>query len=361
MKRFRFIISALENESYFGCILCVECVCVEAMVQSSPAVGFIEDQSVALTVLKRSDSHSKAVTAVGVGDAINLYSEELDMMDTVSLSSRVCRLINLDGSVFFACEDGSLGFQVVSSTGHLGKLEQIASPSDACIDADIHRSGHLASVLCQYSMNLIDTQRDSIMGKIPLGQTGTPNGLRIIDNSLVAIGSAVVSLFDLRTPQCKSGTASQVLDAPDARGRIFTSLESDGAGSVIAGDSSGGLWLWDCRNSSSSVTKSVHGHSGAVLSMSLGGGVLGSTSADGSVSLWTIISDQAIPAKKKSRKLLLDIASDIGGLRRANVLGTGTPVGICVEDSTIPVGEDRKVAYVTDTGVLVLGSLSHWV
>jgi WD40 repeat protein len=326
-------------------------------------VSFLEDQAVALSVLRRTDGHSKSMTVVGVGDVLNLYSQELDMMDTVSVStqSRIVRVVNMDSNtVFFACADGSLGLQVISSSGQFGKLEQLASPSSACIDADIHRSGHLASVLSQYSTVLIDTQRDSIMGQIPLGKSGSPNGLRIVDNSLLAVGSAIVSLFDLRTPQCKSGIPSLVLDVPDAKGRIFTSIESDGAGSVMAGDSSGGVWLWDCRSGSTAVTKSTHAHSGAVMAMSLGGGILGSASADGSVSLWTVVTDHAVPVKKKSRKLLLDIASDVGGLRRANVQGTGTPVAISVEDSIVPVGTDRRVAYVTDTGVLVLGSLSDW-
>jgi WD40 repeat protein len=328
-------------------------------------VAFLEDQSVAVAVVRRTDVGSKSMTLVGVGDVLNLYSQDLDLMDTVSVStnSRIVRLINMDSSsFFFACADGSLGLQVLSSSsGQLGKMEQLASPTGAvCIDADIHRTGHLASVLSPHSTSLIDTQRDSVMGSIPLGQSGSPNGLRIVDNSLLAIGSAVVSLFDLRSPQCKSGIASLVLDAPEARGRIFTSIESDGTGPVMAGDSSGGLWLWDCRNSNSAVTKSTHAHSGAVMGMSLGGGILGSASADGSVSLWTIVNEQAVPVKKKSRKLLLNITSDVGGLRRANVQGTGTPVAISVEDSIVPVGSDRKVVYVTDTGVLVLGSLSDW-
>ena len=91
--------------------------------------------------------------------------------------------------------------------------------------------------------------------------------------------------------------------------------------------------------------------------MSLGSGVLGSAAADGAVSLWTIAEETPAKdqAKKRSRKLILDTPS-VTGLRRVDAEGTGTPVAVCVEDA---VGGD--VAYVTDTGVLVLSARSDWV
>lgn len=340
----------------------------------TPTVSFLEDQSVAIAVWRSGhDDKSKPLVLAGVQDCLHLYSEELDVIDTVSVGSntRISRIVMMGSdysSAFFACTDGSLGFQTIGST-QLGKLDQLASPTaetkrDVCIDADIHRTGHLASLLfsgsaSSSSLALIDTQRDSVMGKIPLGQTGTPNGVRIVDNSLLAVGSAVVSLYDLRAPQAKAGIASQVLDCgtSEARGRIYTSIESDGAGTVLAGDSSGGLWLWDARNAGT-VVKSVHAHAGAVLSMSLGGGVVGSTSADGSVSLWTVVNDQALPAKKKSRKLLLDLGAETGGLKRAGVEGSGA--AICISVESLLGFADKKLAYATETGVLVLSSFSEF-
>jgi hypothetical protein len=330
---------------------------------STKAVTFLEDQAMAITIVPRADPMGKPLVVVGVGNALNLYSQELDMMDTVAFTAegkneRIVRLATLGSSrsVFVASSDSSLALQTVTPSGQLGKLDQLSSPiKEGCFDADIHRSGHLASVLFESHVALIDTQRDTVIGGIPVGKTGTPNGLRIVENSLVAVGSAVVSLFDLRTPECKQGTASHILSAVEAKGRIFTCIESDGVGSVVAGDSSGGLWLW--KSGKPEVEKNVHAHSGAVLGMALGSGVLGSASADGAVALWTV-SQETVPsnqAKKKSRKLLLDMHG-INGLRRAVADGTGTPVAVAVEDS---VGGD--VAYVTDTGVLVVAPRAEWL
>jgi hypothetical protein len=104
----------------------------------------------------------------------------------------------------------------------------------------------------------------------------------------------------------------------------------------------------------------VHAHSGAVLAIHLGNGIVGSTSTDNSVSLWTVaertVSSSASSggqAKKKHRKLLMDLG-DVGGkLKRLAVEGNGSALGICVTDS-------GAVSYVTDTGVVALGHISEW-
>lgn len=324
-------------------------------------VGFLEDQSVAVSVWR--SVAGSPVTLAGVGTNLNLYSEDLEVIDTIQLDQRIVRLVSVSNhtSSFVACADGSLGF-IATPGARLGEqLQQAASPAaeqnETAVDADIHKSGHLASVLINSvaggSVALADTQRDALIGKIPLGQTGTPNAVRFVDNSVIAVGSAVVSLFDIRTPQCKSGVASRLLSTTE-RGRIMVALDSDGSGALVGGDSSGGVWLWDCRHSTAAV-KNVHAHSAAVLSLSLGGGTVGSTSADGSVSLWTVMADQ--PIRKKSRKLLLDMG-DAGQLKRCAVEGSGSATGISVEDS---IGPDKQFAYVTDTGVLVRASAADYI
>jgi hypothetical protein len=329
-------------------------------------VTFLEDQSVAVSVLPRVDVDSKPVIMVGVGNALNLYSETLDMMDTVSLGtkSKVIRISSISsGSAFVACADGSLGLQTITSSGQFGKLQQLASSHEQSrtvkfFDADLHRSGHHACILAEQQMALVDTQRDAVVGNIPLDRSGTCNGLRIVSTSIVAVGSAVMSLYDLRTPETKEGIPAQILDAPDSKGRIFSAVESDCLGSVMAGDSSGGLYVWDTRGTDLKPARSTHGHTGGVLGMSLGSGVLGSSAADGSVCLWNIAGDKvhaANPIKKRSRKLLADMPAGGPELRRTRAEGSGLPVAISIEDF---VGGD--VAYVTDTGVLALGSRLDW-
>ena len=333
-----------------------------------PVVSFLEDQTTAITTWRDQSAHTpRPMTLVGVGNRLHLMNADLQIMDSVSLgtTSRVSRLIGVAGhsSVFFSSADGAMGFV---ATGHskLGKVEQSASPTalegDTAVDSDIHRSGHLATILFNDktggSLALVDTQRDSVMGRIPLGQTGTPNGVRIVDNSLIAVGSSIVSIFDVRTSQSKSGIASKVLAAPSetAGGRVFTSIESDGTNTVIAGDSAGGLWLWDCRQPAAPAN-STHAHSGAVLALSLGGGIVGSSATDGSVSLWTISADQTLHPRKKSRKILLE---ESGHLKRSAVQGSGAATALCVEAAT--PGPERLVAYATDTGVVALASVADW-
>ena len=326
-------------------------------------VTFVEDQSAALALWRTSGGD--ALTLAAVGPNLSLFSEELELIESRTLGeARIVRLATMSNhaSAFVACADGSLGF-VGTTGGRLSEsLQQVAPAtadgvSESALDADIHKSGHLATVLLNStsggSVVLADTQRDSVIGRIPLGQTGTPNAVRLVDNSVVAVGSAVVSLFDVRTAQCKAGVASRILTTSE-KGRVCVSLDSDGSGALVGGDSSGAIWLWDTRHSTASV-KHVHAHAGAVLSLSLGGGTVASASADGSVSLWTALADQ--PIRKKSRKLLLEMG-DAGQLKRCAVQGSGSATAVCLEDSTS--SSDRQLAYVTDTGVLVRSSLAEW-
>jgi WD40 repeat protein len=322
-------------------------------------VGFLEDQASSIALL-RDSSHASVLVAME--DSLNLFSEQLDVMDSVSVGKRIVRTVTAGSdNVFFACIDGSLAFQKISQN-QFGSLEQLASPTaqkEVCVDADIHRTGIMAPLLfcsrTSASMCLVDTQHDAVVGRVPLGQTGTPNAVRVVDNSLIAVGSAIVSILDVRTDACKSGTANLVLSNPEAKGRIYTALESDGAGKMVSGDSSGGICLWDLR-SENKLIKSVHAHSGAVLSMSLGGGVVGSSSADGSVALWTIVSEQGAPVKKKSRKLLLELSNEIGGLKRSGVEGSGAAICVAVDSGD----SERRFAYATETGVLVLSSFNDF-
>ena len=326
-------------------------------------VSFLEDQSSAITSWRPS-GHTKALTLVGVGTSLHLMSEELEIIQSVELpiSSRINRVVGLSdhSSVFYSGTDGSIGF-ISSSSGKLGKSNPSSSPAaevnEIGVDSDIHRTGHLASVLFNSnsggSCALIDTQRDSVIGRIPLGHTGTPNSMRIVDTSMMCIASSIVSLYDVRTSQAKAGAATKVFKCAGANGRVFTALESDGGHSVISGDSAGGLWLWDSRKEDSPV-KSVHAHAGAVLCLSLGGGVVGSSSTDGSISLWTVLSPENQP-KKRTRKLLLDDSA--GPLKRCAIEGAGVATALCVEDAT---DAERHVSYVTDAGVAVLTQVTDW-
>jgi hypothetical protein len=326
-------------------------------------VSFLEDQSSAVTSWRPS-GHSKAFTLAGVGTNLHLLSEDLEIIQSVSLpiADRITRLVGLSehSSIFYSGTDGSIGF-ISCCSGKLGKANPASSPAavgyDVGIDSDIHRTGHLASVLFNSSSGgscaLIDTQRDSVIGRIPLGQTGTPNAMRIVDTSMMCVASGIVSLYDVRTSQAKAGSATKVLKCQGAAGRVFTSIESDGGHSVIGGDSVGGLWLWDTRKEDSPL-KSVHAHAGAVLSLSLGGGIVGSSSTDGSISLWTVFSPEHQP-KKRTRKLLLDDST--GPLKRCAVEGSGVATAVCIEDAT---DAERHVSYITDAGVVVLTQVADW-
>ena len=329
-------------------------------------VSFLEDQSTAITTWRNHQGHPS--TVVGVGCDVHLMDENLDIVDTLVnvASSRIVRLVGMNdnASMFYSAADGSLGF-VSTNLGpyKIGKSEQCCSPivevGETAVDSDIHRSGHLVTVLLNSvsggSVALIDTQRDAVIGRIPLGQTGTPNGVRIVDSTTVVTASMVCGLFDIRTAQSKSGIPSKVLETSNEfTGRCFTAVESDGNGMVVAGDSSGGLWLWDVRSGSTPV-KSVHGHAGAVLGLTLSNGVVGSSGTDGSVSVWKI-ADPASGPKKKHRKLMLDLG-DSAQLKRVAVEGNGAALAVCIEDV---VGADRHVSYVTDTGVVVLSHIADW-
>jgi WD40 repeat protein len=333
----------------------------------APIVSFLEDQSAAIATW-RFPGHSKPLTLAATGSTLHLMSDDLEIIQSLSVgSSRINRLVGLSGhaSVYFSCIDGSMGL-VTTSGSRLGKVEQSASPSAEngaiAVDSDIHRSGHLASILFNTSaggsFGLVDMQRDAVMGRIPLGQTGTPNAVRIVDNSSVCVASSVVSLFDVRKAEAKTGTASSVFltASQEASGRVFTALESDGVQKLIAGDSSGGIWLWDTRKPDSPI-KSVHAHAGGVLTISLGGGMVGSSAADGSVSLWTVLASEEAHAKKKSRRILLDDSA--GPLKRCAVEGSGIATALCVEDGHMADSE-RCVSYVTDVGTVVLASTSDW-
>jgi len=340
------------------------------------ALGFLENQSSAI-ISWRSPESTGVHTLVGVGSEFHLLGPELDVVATAhGGDGRINRLVSLSSSSgYFSDSHGNVGFVALSSTnrGEIGRVDLVASSATdngVCIDSDIHRSGHLAACLFNTNsggfFNLLDTQRNSVLGNIPLGETGTPNAIRIVDSSHVAVGSLICSIFDVRTSQSKKGIPTRVLQTDGAwGGRSFTAIESDGSHTVIAGDSAGGLWLWDMR--SDGPVKSVHAHSGAVLAIHLANGIVGSTSTDNSVSLWTVAepnvsSNEGIrsaPTRKKHRKLLLDLgASDMGGkLKRLAVEGNGAALGICVEDYP---SNDRLVSYVTDTGVVGLAHISEW-
>ena len=343
------------------------------------SLGFLEDQANAVLVWR--DASDQSNVLVGVGSSLHLLNEELDYVKTVSISDKspgsVNRLVSMsDGlSAYFSTTRGVVGFVGLSSHA-FGKIDEftatrIAHGQDThrhiAIDSDIHRSGYLVSVLFNTSAGghfaLIDTQRDALMGQIQLGLTGTPNAIRFVDSAgQIAVGSMVCSLYDVRTSQSKEGIPSRVFQTndPSGGGRSFTALESDGGHTLIAGDSAGGLWLWDIRGTSSGPVKSVHAHSGAVLSVHLCDGIVGSTSTDNSVSLWTIADAQEGPsqAKKKHRKLVVEFGEDVGRLKRVAVEGNGSALGLCIEESIR--GKDRRVAYVTDTGIVALSEVSEW-
>ena len=272
------------------------------------------------------------VASGGVFDTMN---ENLEITNTCEIFQNVNRLVCVGDSFFFSTVTGSIGF-VRERTPEI----ILEKKSGAAIDSDIHSSGHLAAVLSEGSFELIDPTRGTVVGQVPVGATGRGNGLRIVDSSLVAVASSVVSLFDVRTPQCKQGIPSFVL--PGKGGRTFTCLDSDSMHWLVGGDSEGQVVLWDAR-APGTVVKAVHAHAGAVLASSINGGLVGSTSTDGSVALWTVDSGRK---KKKSRKhaVLAEMTSET--LNRTAVEGGGAGLGICVEE------EGKRVVYVTDTGLV---------
>jgi hypothetical protein len=78
--------------------------------------------------------------------------------------------------------------------------------------------------------------------------------------------------------------------------------------------------------------------------------------------LWTIAEGQRegaekSQAKKKHRKIL-EFGEDIGRLKRVAVEGNGAALGLCIEESVS--GRDRRVAYVTDTGIVAVSEVSEW-
>jgi hypothetical protein len=350
---------------------CVGIVLLE-VVDMVKAIGFLEDQSSAIVSWQsfEDDKAGKFCTMVGVGDDLQLLDDGLEIIDSVSTSTggQINRLALLStGSCFYSDTKGNVGFVSISSSGGIGKVDTITagvSSEDAiCIDSDIHRSGHLVVNLFNTKsggyFGLIDTQRDAMLGSIPLNSTGTPNAVRLVDSSQVVVGSMICSVFDVRTSQSKKGVPGMVLETTAVGGgRSFTAIESDGSHSVIAGDSAGGLWLWDVRQSGKEPLKSVHAHSGAVLAIHLANGIVGSTSTDNSVSLWTVAEKFASVGgsgvgKKKHRKLMMDLG-DVGGkLKRLAVEGNGSALGVCVTDT-------GGVSYVTDTGIVALGHISEW-
>ena len=339
------------------------------------SLGFLEDQANAVLTWRNSAGHSQSL--VGVQSSLHLLNQEMDVdhsLDT-KLPGVINRLVSVSegSSAYFSSSRGVVGFVGLTASG-FGKVDTCtagASKEHTAIDSDMHRSGYLVSVLFNSRegghFSLVDTQRDSLIGKIQLGMTGTPNALRFVDSAgQIAVGSMVCSLYDVRTSQCKEGVASRIFQTedPSGGGRSFTALESDGGHTLIAGDSAGGLWLWDIRGTSSGPVKSVHAHSGAVLSIHLCDGIVGSSSTDNSVSLWTISeahgggANKGQQAKKKHRKLLVEFGEDVGRLKRVAVEGNGSALGICIEESVS--GSDRRVAYVTDTGIVALSDVSEW-
>ena len=344
------------------------------------SLGFLEDQANAILTWRGDGSSSQqSKILVGVGNQFHLMDEELDIVQSVSIDDgQINRLVSVSegagSSAYFSTTLGEVGFVSLSHNA-VGKISSCKSAiisqniQTTAIDSDIHRSGYMASVLFNSRsgghFSLVDTQRDSLIGTIGLGATGSPNALRFVDSAgQIAVASMVSSLFDVRTTQSKDGIPSRVFRTGDAAGggRSFTALESDGGNTLIAGDSAGGLWLWDIRGTSAEPIKSVHAHSGAVLSIHLCDGIVGSTSTDNSVSLWTIAeppqTTQGVNKTKKHRKLLVEFGEDIGRLKRVAVEGNGSALGICIEESVS--GKDRRVAYVTDTGIVALSEVGEW-
>ena len=320
------------------------------------ATTFLEDQVGAISVWRLGSQ--KPLVLAGVGSELHLFSEELDVIETTKpteCGGKIIRLVGLsnNSSFFFSTQKGFLGFlSLVGSAASLGKVELCSHREGAAIDADIHRSGHLSCVLSKDFLALIDMQRDSLMGSIPLGKTGTASGVRIVENSTLAVSSSIVSLFDVRTSECKSGIPNIVMEGGNP-GRVFTTLESDHGYSILAGDSSGGVWQWDSRQPSSPV-KSMHAHAGAVLSVSVAGSLVGSGAADGTVSIWR--DDNGNQTRRKTRKILIaETTGGAGDLKRIAV--SGTPTAISVEASST---SDQRIVYATDTGVLGVSSLSDF-
>lgn len=324
--------------------------------------SFLEDQSRAVSVW-RERGHKPSVLG-GVGSELQLFSEDLELMDSKNIGddSKINRLVVMSNhsSVFFSTQSKKLfGFASLSGST-IGQIDssnaRLEKDSSPVVDSDIHRSGHLASILDSSSLALIDLQRDSLVGTVPQGKTGVPSGTRIVDASTIAVASSIVSLYDVRTSESKSGIANFVLQG-GSPGRTFTAIESDGSNNVIAGDSSGGLFLWDTRQPTC-VLKNVHAHSGAVLSLAVGGGTVCSGSADGSVSLWTVVPVEQISSRKKTRTILSlnNFTADSGDLRRVAV--SGTPTALAIESSSL--GDSQVVVYATDTGVLSVRSVAEW-
>lgn len=334
------------------------------------AIGFLESPSSAVSTWSSSEACG-VLTLVGVEESFHLFNEDLEIIDTgiVPHNATPNRLVPMaeHSSFFYGATDGSVGFLTVAGDA-VGKLEcSFASDrisGESAVDSDIHRSGHLAAVLFNGAdrdgFALLDPTRGSKVGKVPLGATGTPNGLRVVDSSQIAVASAIVSLFDVRTPQSKKGIPAQVLEAPDTAGRCFTCVDSDGLNFLIAGDSSGGVHFWDVRSPAAPL-KAVHAHSAAVLSLSFQAGLLASSSADGSISLWTVVDPAKVNPHKKSRRHLLSElgAADSTSLKRCAVEGSGAALGVSIENSSHSLS-DRHVAYVTDTGVVALARYSDW-
>lgn len=298
-------------------------------------VGFLEDRSCSVALCGNS-------VLVGVEENVHLLSrvnlEEVCVCNGGGgLVNRLSRISS--DVVYYSTNSGRVGFVKLSGSCDVS-IDEIFTKT--AIDSDVHPSGHLAAVLFVGDTSefvLMDPTRGSVVGEVTLGGSGEPNSLRVVDSSQIAVASSVVSLFDVRTSQSKKGIPTTVLTGT-AGGVCYTSLDSDGAHSIVSGDSSGGVWRWDLR--AADEPRNLHAHTGAVLASKAAGGAVACSSADGTVSVWS----------SEERKKKKEFLGDFSSLKRSFAEGSGTALGVDIEGTDI--------AYVTDTGIVVLSEFSTW-
>jgi hypothetical protein len=333
-------------------------------------VGFLEDQSRSVYPW-RSAFDGQTYTLAGLKGYMHLLNSDMEIVASTQKISPVSPIVRLIGvsdntSVFFATGSGGCGFVSTNPNSFSQSDLKTFGKSDlTVVDADLHGSGNIAGLLTETQIALLDPQRETALFSIPVGQTGSSNCMRFADPNHVVSGSLIASIFDIRTAQTKNGFPSSVLfTGSEFSGRAFTAMDSDGNNSVVGGDSAGGMWLWDIRKSGE-ILKSVHAHSGAVLSFGMSSGQVASSGADGSVSLWSLVDQATTPSfhpKKKLKKILISDPSDglvlstSASVKRMAVEGSGAALSVSIEDSATP--DSKHLAYVTDTGLAVLTPLS---
>ncbi len=334
-------------------------------------IGFLEDQS--QSIYSWTNAFDRQTYAlVGMQGYLHLLNGSMEIVRSTkawdNMQSAIVRIVGVSDNtnVFLVSGCGGCGFLSTNpnsfASADITRFGNSVDSSNLTVDGDIHGSGNLAALLSLSSISLVDPSREAIVGQVPVGFTGSANCLRISDSNSIVAGSMVCSLYDVRmSHQAKTGVPASVLGTtPEFYGRCFTAIEADGVNSVIAGDSAGGMWLWDVRKNTEPL-KSVHSHSGAVLSVSLNEGLVASSGTDGSVSLWSLLTkaDGDSHPKKKFKKLAMletdnIISSTSANLKRMAVEGSGAALCINIEDAT----NEKHVAYVTDTGLAVLTPIS---